>query len=235
MEPLNRAKSAASETEAQLIDLLSAARATALPDSQKRSSLEAILTPKPQPAPWGLRLGRPALAFGILLCLAGASAAATIGARWMARRASSVPATAASRIEKAPPSVQVRPTTTVAAPREPSPVEAPIVRSELQSEVEFPRHAAPSRARGENPAALMEAVKALRQDHDPARASRLLREYLRLYPRGSLSEEARALSIEAARAQSSPNTVELANEYLRLYPHGRFRKAAAQAAGRSDP
>ncbi len=230
MEPLNRAKSAASETEAQLIDLLSAASATALPDSQKRRSLEAILTPKPQYAPWGLRLGRPALAFGILLCLAGASAAATIGVRWMARRAS-VPATAAPRIEKVPPPVQVRATTTVAAPLEPPPVESPMVQSEL----ELPKHAAPSRARGENPAKLMESVKALRQDHDPARASRLLREYLRLYPRGSLSEEARALSIEAARAQSSPNTVELANEYLRLYPHGRFRKAAAQAAGRSDP
>ena len=228
MEPLNRARSAASESEAQLIDLLSAASATALPDSQKRSSLEAILTPKR--APRGLRLGRPALAFGILLCLAGASAAAAIGARWMARRASA-PATAAPRIEKILPTVQVRPTTTVAAPLEPSPVEAPIVPSELES----PKHAAPSRARGENPAKLMESVKALRQDHDPARASRLLREYLRLYPRGSLSEEARALSIEAARAQSSPNTVELANEYLRLYPHGRFRKAAAQAAGHSDP
>jgi hypothetical protein len=39
----------------------------------------------------------------------------------------------------------------------------------------------------------------------------------------------------SARAQSSPKTVELANEYLRLYPHGRFRKAAEQAAGRSEP
>jgi hypothetical protein len=81
----------------------------------------------------------------------------------------------------------------------------------------------------------MEAVKALRQDQDPARASRLLREYLRLYPRGSLSEEARALAIEAARARGSRDTVELANEYLRLYPHGRFRKAAEQAAGRDAP
>ena len=81
----------------------------------------------------------------------------------------------------------------------------------------------------------MEAVNALRQEHDPVRASRLLREYLRLYPRGALSEEARALAIEAARAQHSPNTVALADDYLRLYPHGRFRRAAEQAAGRTDP
>lgn len=227
MEPLNRAKTASNDTEAQLIDLLSATSATALTDSQKRYSLQAILAPQRQRAPWRLRLGRPALAFGLLLCLAGASAAATIGARWMARRAP-IPAAAAPRVEKVP-TVQVRPAP-VTAPPSPSPVEAPIVQPELA----LPKHTVPSRAHGENPAALMESVKALRQDHDPARASRLLREYLRLYPRGSLSEEARALSIEAARAEASPNTVALANEYLRLYPHGRFRKAAEQAAGRSD-
>jgi outer membrane protein assembly factor BamD (BamD/ComL family) len=81
----------------------------------------------------------------------------------------------------------------------------------------------------------MDAVKALRQDHDPAEARRLLREYLRLYPHGSLAEEARALSFEAARAAHSPDAVTLANDYLTLYPQGRFRKAAEKTALSATP
>jgi hypothetical protein len=230
LEPLNRRKTTSGGSEARLIDLLSVATPTTLPDSQKRISLDAILAPTPERIRWGLRLGRPALVFGFLLLLAGASAAATLGARWIAQRA---PATAvpAPRIEAPAPPPRVRPRSMVVVPiPHAAPADAPLV--------ELPKREYPTRshaARGESPAALMAAVKALRQDHDPARASRLLRSYLRRYPRGSLSEEARALLIEAARAQSSPNTVEVANEYLRLYPHGRFRRVAEQAAGRSDP
>lgn len=227
MEPLNRVKTASDETEAQLIDLLSAASPTALPEGQKRSSLQAILAPERRSIARSARLARPALVFGILLLVAGASTAATLGARWMKRRAAA-PATPAPQVAPPPPVVHAR-----SAPAEVAP--APEVPA-----ADVPRLAGPVPSRthaghGENPSALMEAVKALRQDQDPARASRLLRDYLRLYPRGSLSEEARALAIEAARAQESPNTVELANEYLRLYPHGRFRKAAVPAAGRADP
>ncbi|HVZ88868.1 MAG TPA: hypothetical protein VHG72_18000 [Polyangia bacterium] len=229
MEPLNRSKAGADQTEAQLIDLLSVASPTALSDGQKRSSLEAILAPRPQRVPWGVRVGRPALVFGILLCLAGASTAATLGARWMSRRAV-VPATPAPQVEApaAPVHVQARPAPVAAPVEDPPPIEPAVVElPKLRARARHPR-------RGEDPAALMAAVTALRQDHDPARASRLLQAYLRRYPRGSLSEEAHALSFEAARAQSSPNTADLANEYLRLYPHGRFRKAAEQAAGRAD-
>ena len=231
MEPLNRTKTAADETEGRLIELLSAAAPTALPDSQKRGSLEAILARRRERSLPGFRVARPALVFGIIFLLAGVSAATTLGARWIKRR-STVERAAVPEPAKRSPVVQVH-STPVAAPQETSPVvEDPVV--------ELPKLAGTARshthtARGEDPSALMEAVKALRQDHDPARASRLLREYLRLYPRGSLSEEARALAVEAARAQGSPNTIALANEYLRLYPHGRFRKAAAQAAGRTDP
>ena len=48
MEPLNRAKTAAGDSEAQLIDLLSSATPTTLPDSHKRMSLDAILAPTPE-------------------------------------------------------------------------------------------------------------------------------------------------------------------------------------------
>jgi hypothetical protein len=232
VEPLNQTKNASGETEVELIDLLSAATPTALPESQKRASLQAILAPKPERVARGFRLARPAFAFGFLLLLAGVSTAATVGARWMKRRAAEPIAPTPPPVAPAPP-VHARPAAMAAPTEELAPAPEPPA-------VEIRKLAAPAAsrthaARGENPSALMEAVKALRQDQDPARASRLLRDYLRLYPRGSLSEEARALSIEAARAQGSPNTVELADEYLRLYPHGRFRKAAAQAAGRTDP
>jgi hypothetical protein len=230
VEPLNRIKTASGETEAQLIDLLSATAPTALPDSEKRSSLQAILAPERERAPRGLRLARPALVLGILLLVAGASTAATVGARWMKRRAAASAAPAPQPIPPPPP-VQARST--------PAELPAAVAPEPEAPAIEVPKLAAvPSRSHsghGENPSALMEAVKALRQDDDAPRASRLLRDYLRLYPRGALSEEARALAIEAARTQGSPNTVELANEYLRLYPHGRFRKAAAQAAGRTEP
>jgi hypothetical protein len=231
VEPLNQVKNASGETEAQLIDLLSAAAPTALPESQKRASLQAILTPKPERVARGFLLARPALVFGFLLLVAGVSTAATVGARWMKRKTAEQTAPTPPPVAPAPP-VHARPAA-ISAPTELAPApEAPAVEiAKLAAPAASRSHA----ARGENPSALMEAVKALRQDQDPARASRLLRDYLRLYPRGSLSEEARALSIEAARAQGSPNTVELADEYLRLYPHGRFRKAAAQAAGRTDP
>ena len=231
MEPLNRAGIAAGDSEAQLIDLLSSASPTTLPDSQKRLSLDAILAPRPKDARWALRLGRPALVFGFLLLVAGASAAATLGARWVAHRPPAA-AVQAPRIQTPAPPAHARSRSMVVVPMPHTlPADAPVVELSKPPTSPLRSHA----DRGENPAALMAAVKALRQDHDPARATHLLRAYLRHYPRGSLSEEARALLIEAARAQSSPNTIELANEYLRLYPHGRFRSAAEQAAGRSAP
>jgi hypothetical protein len=169
--------------------------------------------------------------FGFLLLVAGASAAATVGARWIAQR---TPAAGdpAPRIQAPAPPARVRSRSMVIVPLPHTPpADAPLIELPRPTASPLRSHA----ARGESPAALMAAVKALRQDHNPARASRLLHAYLRRYPRGSLSEEARALLIEAARAQSSPHTVELANEYLRLYPNGRFRSAAEQAAGRSAP
>jgi hypothetical protein len=231
LEPLNRARTADGATQAQLIELLSSATPTTLPDSQKRSSLEAILAPRPERIRWGLQLGRPALVFAFLLLVAGASAAATLGARWIAERTPAVDVTAPRIHPPARPThTRSRPILVVPIPHE-SQADAPIVELPKPSASPLRSHA----GHGESPAALMAAVKALRQDHNPARANRLLHAYLRRYPHGSLSEEARALLIEAARAQSSPNTAELANEYLRLYPNGRFRSAAEKAAGRSDP
>ncbi len=81
----------------------------------------------------------------------------------------------------------------------------------------------------EDPSRVFDAIQALRTDRDPARASRLLSEYLTRYPHGALAEEAVALSIEAAAARHSPRAVGFAERYQRAYPRGRFRHTAEQA------
>lgn len=243
MEPLNRTRTPSNEPEARLLALLSAAVPTALPESQKRASLAAILSPDQWRSRGGLRLGRPALVFGILVLLAGASTAATLGARWIAERPAAAPPPVRLPLAQPPTPVRLRPAAVaVAAPTaEPSVTEAtPVVPPPVVPVAARPRSGLSTSARlrlahGENPSAVMDAVKALRQDHDPAEAQRLLREYLRLYPRGSLAEEARALSFEAARAAHNPEAITLAKDYLTLYPQGRFRKAAEQAALASKP
>jgi len=236
VEPLNRTGSPSDEPEARLIELLSAAAPTTLPESQKRASLAAILSPEQPRSRSGLRLGRPAIVFGILFFLAGASAAATLGARWIAERQAAAPQVMGRSAAQPSTTVRSYPAATSPAPMvEQSAEEVPLIPTVAPSRASLARSPRPRQSHGENPSAVMAAVKALRQDHDPAQARRLLREYLRLYPRGSLAEEARALSFEAARAAHSPDAVVLANEYLTLYPHGRFQKAAQQAAFGSKP
>jgi len=77
---------------------------------------------------------------------------------------------------------------------------------------------------------VLASIKALRQNGDPARASALLSQYLRAHPRGVLSEDALALSIEAANAQhDSRSAAGLGRQYLAQFPKGRYRAFALQA------
>jgi hypothetical protein len=87
----------------------------------------------------------------------------------------------------------------------------------------------------EDPAYVGGALRVLRTDHDPKRALRLLGTYLKAYPHGVLSEEALALSIEAATDLGSPSATTFAHRYLKEYPNGRFRDAAIQALGQPSP
>jgi hypothetical protein len=79
---------------------------------------------------------------------------------------------------------------------------------------------------------VFDAMRALRREGQPDRAARLLDEYLRRYPRGSLCEEALALAIEANSALGDPKAKSLADRYLTSYPEGRFRPAALRARAR---
>jgi hypothetical protein len=82
---------------------------------------------------------------------------------------------------------------------------------------------------------VFEAMRALRQDRRPARASRLLDEYLRRHPEGSLCEEALALSVEAAGVRGDARTRALIRSYLNRYPSGHFRAAVERTRARLAP
>lgn len=75
---------------------------------------------------------------------------------------------------------------------------------------------------------MLEAMRALRREHNPVRARALLALYLDRHPTGTLAEEALALSIEAAVAHQDPDAAGLAARYLRHYPTGLFRTLARQ-------
>lgn len=91
----------------------------------------------------------------------------------------------------------------------------------------------PPRA-GEDPAAVLEAVRALRREGDPARAQQLLDRYLADNPKGALREDALALAMEAAAARQDPRAADYARRYLARYPAGRFRSVAERLLARSS-
>jgi hypothetical protein len=82
---------------------------------------------------------------------------------------------------------------------------------------------------GEDPSGVVRAIVALRNEKDPQRARTLLNQYLQKNPAGSLSEDALALSIEAASRAHDPRGAALARKYLDRYPQGRYRAFAQKA------
>jgi hypothetical protein len=135
-----------------------------------------------------------------------------------------------------PPEATVAPS--VAAPRParrpPSVVAVPSPQPEAIASVEAPTtvKAQPKPRAGEDPSQVAEAVRALRKQGDAARAQALLDQYLKSNPRGALSEDALALSIEAAAARKDPRAADYARRYLARYPNGRFRAVAERALSR---
>jgi hypothetical protein len=126
----------------------------------------------------------------------------------------------------------------VAAPADPenaAPSSAPSV-SDTPEAAEPPPNAnhtmAKSKARpdaSEDPSHVVEAIQALRTEGDPSRAQSLLNDYLKTHPHGVLSEDALALSIEAASAQHDPRAADYARRYLAKFPQGKYRDLATRA------
>ena len=91
-------------------------------------------------------------------------------------------------------------------------------------------------ASGEDPKLVLQAIRALRHSGDPAAASALLGEYLRLHPQGALAEDALALSIEAAGARhDKAAAAALGRTYLARFPNGSSRDVALRAVRAYTP
>jgi hypothetical protein len=215
---------AATEAESELIGLIEACEPVSVSDLAKRRSLGAVYHRHHQRRRSTRFAMRLAMASGVLL-VAGAATAAAFGVRWRAR-------------PEAPPLVAIG---AAPAPRHlaralPAPIAQP---AELPApeiaDAPTPRVHHARVVRSEDPSLVVSAIQALRQDQDPARASRLLAAYLRTYPHGALAEEAIALSFEAADARKNPAAATFAQRYLRDYPQGRFRVAAERLLARPAP
>ena len=135
--------------------------------------------------------------------------------------------------------VPVAPRTVPIAPRAPSAslnvasalAPAPAAPAEPAASVPraTPKSGRPRAESSEDATHVVEAIQALRTERDPARAQALLNDYLKQNPRGALSGDALALSIEAASAQHDPRAAEYARRYLAAYPKGKYRDLAKRA------
>lgn len=238
-----------------LADLIRASEPVVVSPARKQRLLNRVmLRQQSRRSATARRLLRPVLAIGVL-SLAGATAAATIGRRaWIDRHTQADTDTDlsnAARVVVVAPSKRFHSFSRSAIPTV-APVvtpvdEAPPADAEPETALR-PGHRPgkgsnkasrnkasqmmtrrPRAASSEDPSRVVDAIQALRTDHDPVRAETLLSEYLARYPHGALTEEAVALSIEAASARHSPGAALFAERYMRDYPNGRFRRAAEQA------
>ncbi len=187
----------------------------------------AALQETPDAAARPLRPGRfRALVLGAGILAFAATAAAAIGGGWIAKRVQRLRAAEAplpTAVHERPRVVRrvalLQPPALVppVAPR-PAASPAPAVR-----QVDAPRaHRAlmsPTRQRTQ----VLDALIALRRDHDPARASALLDTYFEGNRRGPLREEALVLAIEAADGRGdAERALRFARAYRDEFPQGRF-------------
>jgi hypothetical protein len=239
VDRLSEKRNAFDPAEEVLADLIRSSEPVVVTPARKQRVLNRVLLRQTSRRPTRARLLRPVFVISVL-SLAGATAAATIGRRaWNERRAETVRpseplALATSKVRhtrpKAPP-VAIDEAAEDAADELIDEPAATAPHKATPHSLRRPAHVA-ARARtvrSEDPSRVFDAIQALRTDRDPARASRLLADYLSHYPHGALTEEAVALSIEAAAARHSPSAAAFAERYLRDYPNGRFRHAAEQA------
>lgn len=186
----------------------------------------------PAAAPRRLPIFMLKLAIVALVALGAGTAGAVIAQRWQRWQRGIVPrfhsqgvAGAPARPERMIPTRPTAPTPQVA----PGPVEEPTVETPLPKPAARPTvrrvaSAAPSAAAvARERTEVLDALVALRREHDPARAGTLLARYLSAHPRGAMREEALALAIEAADARGDrAAAAQLAQAYQAEFPAGRF-------------
>jgi len=167
---------------------------------------------------------RAGVVFALMFASLGATAETAHRRGWIAwfRSAPVAPSDApvsATRVKAEHAPRVVSPIETAKAPPAPAPAFEPVTP---RREVREPGGG----ASGES-VLMVQAVRALRRDGDPARAQALAEETLRRYPRGAQSEEAMALVMEAAAVRGDLATARrAAARYLERYAHGRFADRA---------
>lgn len=165
------------------------------------------------------------------LALMGTTIAGTATAGWRWLDADSPAPSAPSERMRAARIKAPEPARPLAVPLEPeaSPAPPPAAPARRKGVPALPAAKAPSLTAppGEVTKAeselVQEAVRALRRDHDPARARQRLTRYLKEYPAGLLAEEALALLVEAAAAMGAADAHDLAAQYAKQYPQGQYR------------
>ena len=242
MDRLSEKRNAFDPAEEVLADLIRSSEPVVVTPARKQRVLNRVLLRQTTRHRTRSRLLRPAFVLGVI-SLAGATAAATIGRRaWIERRAQTDARSEEPLALARPRHARAKPAAAVAAeetandaadelldsPAAPAPPPSRATPRAVRRPAHVASRARPARS-SEDPSRVFDAIQALRTERDPARASRLLAEYLARYPRGALAEEAVALSIEAAAARHSPSAAAFAERYLRAYPSGRFRHTAEQA------
>lgn len=228
MKPLRDTREFASESERRVAELL-ATLDPYKPNPARKQSLALKLAAAHERT--GLRVLRPVVGFVVLF--AGTAAAATLGERLWSEPAEQAPPqiiVARSTVPAKKPAPATRAPTPVTTPEKATAAVEPEGARKLVAAAKPPRAAAATKKQlaraGEDPRPVVEALRALRKEQDPARAQALLNEYIRANPRGALSEEALALSIEAARTRNDPAAKSHARRYLARYPGGRHRPLA---------
>ena len=193
------------------------------PEMKRRvwAALQQTSSSAPRLRPGMLR----AVVLGAGVMVFAATAAAAIGGRWIVRQV--------ERMRVAPPAVSVAPTIRhehvqsghALAVVAPPAVEPPAPAPELH-ELDRPRPhrlAMPVTTPAQERTQVLDAMIALRRDHDARRASALLDTYLVENRHGALREEALVLALEAADARGDvPRAVRLARTYQGEFPRGRF-------------
>jgi hypothetical protein len=195
------------------------------PEMKRRvwAALQQTTTTAPRLRPGMLR----AVVLGAGVMVFAATAAAAISGRWIVRQV--------ERMRVAPPAVSVAPTIRhehLRSPRALAEVETPVAEPappapipELR-EMDRPRPhriALPASSPAQERTQVLDAMIALRRDHDARRATALLDTYLAANRQGALREEALVLALEAADARGDVRrSVRLAHTYETEFPHGRF-------------
>jgi len=196
------------------------------PDAKARVWRAIRRAPAPQVRGFGTLALKLAVA-GAVALVAG-TAGAVIAHRWIApafdgAHDAAPPARAKPRVPHAPRAEGAGEVAPVDLPAEVA-AEPPASKARGHSAVRKPAApiasaAAVARERTE----VLDALIALRREHDPVRAGTLLARYLSAHPHGALREEALTLAIEAADARGDRAAgAQLAQTYQGEFPAGRF-------------